>query len=80
MNVWEAMSDVDILVGAFENIVSGPEYSELRKGGAKRLNMQFFKDIHSAAEHDYIKGRKQDFVTGAHHKNIENYLKINKAA
>ncbi|XP_074380649.1 uncharacterized protein LOC141721579 [Apium graveolens] len=44
-NVWEVMSDLDILVGAFENIVSGPEYEELRKGGPKRLNMQFFKDI-----------------------------------
>lgn len=45
INVWEVMSDLDILVGAFENIVSGPEYEELRKGGPKRLNMEFFKDI-----------------------------------
>ncbi|XP_030515988.1 uncharacterized protein LOC115729503 isoform X1 [Rhodamnia argentea] len=45
VNVWEVMSDVDILIGAFENIVSGPEYEELRQGGPKRLNMQFFKDI-----------------------------------
>ncbi|KAL8161134.1 hypothetical protein V2J09_012623 [Rumex salicifolius] len=45
MNVWEVMSDIDILVGAFENIVSGPEYAELRQGGPKKLNMQFFKDI-----------------------------------
>ena len=44
-NVWEVMSDIDILIGAFENIVSGPEYEELRKGGPKKLNMQFFKDI-----------------------------------
>lgn len=44
-NVWEVMSDTDILIGAFENIVSGPEYAELRQGGPKRLNMQFFKDI-----------------------------------
>ncbi|CAA7397631.1 unnamed protein product [Spirodela intermedia] len=44
-NVWEVMSDTDILIGAFENIVSGPEYKELREGGPKRLNMQFFKDI-----------------------------------
>ncbi|CAO2817267.1 unnamed protein product [Amaranthus hypochondriacus] len=44
-NVWEVMSDIDILVGAFENIVSGPEYAELRQGGPKKLNMQFFKDI-----------------------------------
>ncbi|KAM7278466.1 hypothetical protein ACFE04_005600 [Oxalis oulophora] len=44
-NVWEVMSDIDILIGAFENIVSGPEYEELRQGGPKRLNMQFFKDI-----------------------------------
>ncbi|GAB2300046.1 hypothetical protein Dimus_034087 [Dionaea muscipula] len=44
-NVWEVMSDLDILVGAFENIVSGPEYAELREGGPKKLNMQFFKDI-----------------------------------
>ncbi|XVF43557.1 hypothetical protein PTKIN_Ptkin02bG0049500 [Pterospermum kingtungense] len=45
INVWEIMSDIDILIGAFENIVSGPEYEELRQGGPKRLNMQFFKDI-----------------------------------
>ncbi|TQD89636.1 hypothetical protein C1H46_024771 [Malus baccata] len=45
INVWEVMSDLDILVGAFENIVSGPEYAELRQGGPKKLNMQFFKDI-----------------------------------
>ncbi|KAK3003216.1 hypothetical protein RJ639_018889 [Escallonia herrerae] len=44
-NVWEVMSDLDILIGAFENIVSGPEYTELRQGGPKKLNMQFFKDI-----------------------------------
>ncbi|CAD5185909.1 unnamed protein product [Musa acuminata subsp. malaccensis] len=45
INVWEVMSDIDILIGAFENIVSGPEYAELREGGPKKLNMQFFKDI-----------------------------------
>ncbi|CAH9067026.1 unnamed protein product [Cuscuta europaea] len=45
INVWEVMSDVDILIGAFENIISGPEYAELRQGGPKQLNMQFFKDI-----------------------------------
>ncbi|KAL9231292.1 hypothetical protein vseg_006537 [Gypsophila vaccaria] len=44
-NVWEVMSDLDILIGAFENIVSGPEYAELRAGGPKKLNMEFFKDI-----------------------------------
>lgn len=44
-NVWEVMSDLDILIGAFENIVSGPEYVELRQGGPKKLNIQFFKDI-----------------------------------
>ncbi|XP_015880208.3 uncharacterized protein LOC107416248 isoform X1 [Ziziphus jujuba] len=44
-NVWEVMSDLDILIGAFENIVSGPEYAELRQGGPKKLNIQFFKDI-----------------------------------
>ncbi|KAL5984576.1 hypothetical protein ACLOJK_018681 [Asimina triloba] len=44
-NVWEVMTDIDILIGAFENIVSGPEYAELREGGPKKLNMQFFKDI-----------------------------------
>uniref|UniRef100_A0A1D1YRP3 Rho GTPase-activating protein gacX n=1 Tax=Anthurium amnicola TaxID=1678845 RepID=A0A1D1YRP3_9ARAE len=44
-NVWEVISDIDILIGAFENIVSGPEYKELREGGPKKLNMQFFKDI-----------------------------------
>ncbi|KAK6125396.1 hypothetical protein DH2020_040865 [Rehmannia glutinosa] len=45
INVWEVMSDLDVLIGAFENIISGPEYEELRQGGPKRLNMQFFKDI-----------------------------------
>ncbi|CAL1413415.1 unnamed protein product [Linum trigynum] len=45
INVWEIMSDMDILIGAFENVVSGPEYEELRKGGPKKLNMEFFKDI-----------------------------------
>ncbi|KAJ0098784.1 hypothetical protein Patl1_21333 [Pistacia atlantica] len=45
INVWEVMSDTDILIGAFENIVSGPEYEELRQGGPKKLNMEFFKDI-----------------------------------
>lgn len=45
INVWEVMSDVDILIGVFENIILGFEYEELRKGGFKRLNMQFFKDI-----------------------------------
>ncbi|KAK4416435.1 hypothetical protein Salat_2469000 [Sesamum alatum] len=44
-NVWEVMSDLDILIGAFENIISGPEYEELRQGGPKKLNIQFFKDI-----------------------------------
>ncbi|KZV24123.1 nucleolin [Dorcoceras hygrometricum] len=45
INVWEVMSDLDILIGAFENIISGPEYEELRQGGPKKLNIQFFKDI-----------------------------------
>ncbi|XP_077242320.1 glutamyl-tRNA (Gln) amidotransferase subunit C isoform X2 [Tasmannia lanceolata] len=45
INVFEVMTDIDILIGAFENIVSGPEYAELREGGPKKLNMQFFKDI-----------------------------------
>lgn len=45
INVWEVMSDLDILIGAFENIVSGPEYEELRQGGPKQLNLEFFKDI-----------------------------------
>lgn len=44
-NVWEVITDIDILIGAFENIISGPEYAELREGGPKKLNMQFFKDI-----------------------------------
>ena len=44
-SVWEVMSDMDILIGAFERVVSGPEYTELRQGGPKKLNMQFFKDI-----------------------------------
>ncbi|KAG5110993.1 hypothetical protein JHK82_040216 [Glycine max] len=43
-NVWEVMCDLDILIGAFENVVSGLEYAELRQGGPK-LNIQFFKDI-----------------------------------
>lgn len=29
-NVWEVMSDLDILIGVFENIVSGFEYVEFR--------------------------------------------------
>uniref|UniRef100_A0A7N0RE80 Uncharacterized protein n=1 Tax=Kalanchoe fedtschenkoi TaxID=63787 RepID=A0A7N0RE80_KALFE len=45
INVFDVMCDLDILVGAFENIVSGPEYAELRKGGPRRLNMDFFRDI-----------------------------------
>lgn len=45
INVWEVMSDLDIIIGAFENIISGPEYAELRRGGPKKLNMEFFKDI-----------------------------------
>ncbi|GMH30615.1 hypothetical protein Nepgr_032458 [Nepenthes gracilis] len=45
VNVWEVMSDLDILIGAFENIVSGLEYAELRQGGPKKLNMRFFEDI-----------------------------------
>ncbi|GER50661.1 homeodomain-like superfamily protein [Striga asiatica] len=44
VNVWEVMSDLDVLIGAFENIVSGPEYEELRKGGPKKLNVEFFKE------------------------------------
>lgn len=44
-NTWEVMTDLDILIGAFENVVSGPEYEELRQGGSKQLNIQFFKDI-----------------------------------
>ncbi|XP_068638848.1 uncharacterized protein [Aristolochia californica] len=44
-NVWEVMTDIDILIGAFENVASGPEYAELRQGGPKKLNMGFFKDI-----------------------------------
>ncbi|KAL0011591.1 hypothetical protein SO802_006699 [Lithocarpus litseifolius] len=44
-NVWEVMSDIDILIGAFERVVSGPEYVELRQGGPKKLNMHLFKDI-----------------------------------
>ncbi|KAG2300295.1 hypothetical protein Bca52824_036767 [Brassica carinata] len=44
-NVWEVVSDADFLIGAFGNIIFGPEYEEIRKGGPKRLNMQFFKDI-----------------------------------
>ncbi|KAL5220147.1 hypothetical protein ABZP36_024860 [Zizania latifolia] len=45
INVFDVVTDIDILIGAFENIVSGPEYTELREGGPKKLNMQFFKDI-----------------------------------
>jgi hypothetical protein len=43
--VFDVVTDIDILIGAFENIVSGPEYAELREGGPKKLNIQFFKDI-----------------------------------
>ncbi|KAM1241738.1 hypothetical protein ACFX2J_046905 [Malus domestica] len=39
------MSDLDILIELFENIVLGSEYAELRQGGPKKLNMQFFKNI-----------------------------------
>ncbi|XP_042407075.1 uncharacterized protein LOC121996957 [Zingiber officinale] len=45
INVFDVMTDIDILIGAFENIIAGPEYAELREGGPKKLNMQFFKDI-----------------------------------
>lgn len=45
INVFDVATDIDILIGAFENIVSGPEYAELREGGPKKLNIQFFKDI-----------------------------------
>ncbi|XP_047060117.1 uncharacterized protein LOC124666833 [Lolium rigidum] len=45
INVFDVVTDIDILIGAFENIVSGPEYAELREGGPKKLNIQFFKDI-----------------------------------
>ncbi|KAK7302186.1 hypothetical protein RJT34_13068 [Clitoria ternatea] len=34
-NVWEVMSDLDILIRAFENVVPGPEYAELRQGRSK---------------------------------------------
>ncbi|KAG9448970.1 hypothetical protein H6P81_008935 [Aristolochia fimbriata] len=34
-NVWEVMTDIDILIGAFENVVSGPEYTELRARGSQ---------------------------------------------
>ncbi|GFP93382.1 hypothetical protein PHJA_001482600 [Phtheirospermum japonicum] len=45
VNVWEVMSDLDVLIGAFENIISGPEYEELRQGGPKICDIHFFKDI-----------------------------------
>lgn len=45
INVWEVMSDLDVLIAAFDDIISGPEYEELRRGGPKRLNMEFFKDV-----------------------------------
>ena len=44
-NVWVVMSDLDVLIAAYENIVSGPEYEELRQVGPKKLNMDFYKDI-----------------------------------
>ena len=43
--MWEVLNDLDILIGAFENIVSGPEYEELRQARPKKLNIEFFKDI-----------------------------------
>jgi hypothetical protein len=36
INVFDVVTDIDILIGAFENIVSGPEYAELREGGPKK--------------------------------------------
>ncbi|GER50656.1 ATP synthase subunit delta [Striga asiatica] len=45
VNVWEVMSDLDVLIGVFENIVSGPDYEEMKKGGPKKLNMEFFKEV-----------------------------------
>lgn len=44
-NVVEVMTDIDVLIGSFEQIISGPEYADLRAGGPKKLNMQFFKDL-----------------------------------
>jgi hypothetical protein len=44
-NVVEVMTDIDVLIGSFEQIISGPEYADLRAGGPKKLNMQYFKDI-----------------------------------
>ncbi|KAJ8455975.1 hypothetical protein OPV22_034891 [Ensete ventricosum] len=42
-NIWEATSDIDILIGVFENIVPGPGYAQLREGGGgpeKRNNSE----------------------------------------
>ena len=39
------MTDIDVLIGSFEQIILGPEYAYLRYGGPKKLNMQFFKDL-----------------------------------
>ncbi|GFQ03250.1 hypothetical protein PHJA_002468800 [Phtheirospermum japonicum] len=46
VNVWEVTSDLDVLIGAFENIISGPEYEELRQGGPKICDIKFFKNKH----------------------------------
>ncbi|KAG5376684.1 hypothetical protein IGI04_041280 [Brassica rapa subsp. trilocularis] len=54
-NVWEMMSDVDVLIGAFENIISGPEYEELRKSVPKRLNMQFFKYVQTRMRDSHLR-------------------------
>ncbi|XP_062208799.1 uncharacterized protein LOC133910314 [Phragmites australis] len=45
INVFDVVTDIDIPIGAFENVISGPEYSELAEGGPKKLNIQFFKNI-----------------------------------
>ena len=33
------MSDLDILIGAYENVVSWPEYAELWQEGTKQLDI-----------------------------------------
>ena len=44
-NVIEFMTDINVLIACFEQIISGPEYAYLRAGGPKKLNMHFFKDL-----------------------------------
>ncbi|GLJ09470.1 hypothetical protein SUGI_0110210 [Cryptomeria japonica] len=45
INVDDVLTDMDVLIGSFEEVINEPEYADLRAGGPKKLNMQFFKDL-----------------------------------